>query len=239
MKKTEFVGLKDVLDIPLPERTNTYTPIANKEIIELIYENADKAGLIPISSSYKIAKDGNMIIGMVDFEGTNGELGIRAAFRNSYDKSVSFAYSIGAAAWICSNGMVSGELTGRRVHKGTADSDATYKIIEGFQSVGEVYNSLVNDATYMKEIEINPKANAELLGRMFFQESIISSQQLNLIKDHYTNPGLSSFKRLNNDEYSLWDLYNHSTEALKLTHPSDFIQKHVDLHKFVKEEFQF
>jgi hypothetical protein len=239
MKRTEFISYEEVEGIMLPVKTKTYTPISNKQIIDLIYEQGDKNGLIPVNSSYKVAKGGNMLIGNVDFQGSNGELGIRACFRNSYDKSASFAFALGSLAFICSNGMVSGEITSKRVHKSNADNDVNLRIQEGFNKAGEVYLQMINDASKMKEISINPKTNAELLGRMFFEEEIITSQQLNLIKEHYTKPELSAFKRLNNDEYSLWDLYNHTTEALKLTHPSDYIQKHIDLHQFTKQEFQF
>jgi len=38
-------------------------------------------------------------------------------------------------------------------------------------------------------------------------------------------------------EESAWAFYNHITHALKKSHPNEYINKHVGLHKFMLENF--
>ena len=78
-----------------------------------------------------------------------------------------------------------------------------------------------------KNIEVDGQAQAELLGRMFLKEDIITSTQLNIIKREIKSP---------THDYgaadSMWELYNHVTFAMKQAHPSTWMQDHINVHDF-------
>ena len=83
----------------------------------------------------------------------------------------------------------------------------------------------------MKEIEVTRRTKAELIGRLYLEEQLINSTQMNIIGrelDHPTHdygaPG------------SLWELYNYTTFSMKELHPSTWMQSHQRAHSFFVNE---
>ena len=89
-----------------------------------------------------------------------------------------------------------------------------------------------NHAEQMKLVQLNPTATAELCGRLLMEHEIITSSQLSIIRQEYKKP---TYPELAGD--TLWNLYNHTTHALKKTHPYNYLGSHSRLHKFVEKEF--
>ena len=115
---------EDVYNAPIiPWNNGTYTPLANSTIMNLIDLKIQNAGLAVKSENYRVAtsKEGLIrgVIGSYNITTDNGEFGQRIMFRNSYDKSMSFAFVCGSVVWICENGCISGDYQYRRIHKGT------------------------------------------------------------------------------------------------------------------------
>ncbi len=68
--------------------------------------------------------------------------------------------------------------------------------------------------------------------RNLFDLKITDSQMNKVVKDYY---GCSNFKRNQNGEISLWNLYNLFTEANKSTYIDNFIERSVCAYEFVQE----
>jgi predicted solute-binding protein len=91
---------------------------------------------------------------------------------------------------------------------------------------------MVKEKIKMKDIEITKKTTAELLGRLFIDEAIITSTQLNIIKNELEKPthdyGASN---------TVWELMNYQTYALKECAPSTWMERVSKTHKFYVNEF--
>lgn len=233
MRKLEFIDDANILLAPtLPKKTDSYTPISNKRILDLIEEECYKNNLNVTCRNYKTTLDNNKFIGQFDLSSNHSELGLRIVFRNSYDKSMSFGFAIGAHVFVCSNGMISGEVSLKRKHTGGADQEAEEKIKYGISLASETFERLIEDKDKMQNNFINQKINAELIGRLYLEKEVLNSIQLNIVKDQLNNS--KSFKTIFDQEYSIWDMYNHCTYALKESHPSTFMSDHIGLHNFIK-----
>jgi hypothetical protein len=79
----------------------------------------------------------------------------------------------------------------------------------------------------LKQYEATEKVQAEVIGSLFLQEEIISSSQMNIIKKELKAPTHNY-----GAEGSMWELYNNVTFAMKQSHPSDWMQDHIDVHNF-------
>jgi hypothetical protein len=157
-------------------------------------------------------------------------------FRNSYDKSMSFAFLEGTCVWICSNGCIkSDEMQFKRVHKGTADEDAMFSIDEGFNRIDIEFNKVKEDMIAFKDCHVDKDTMYDLIGNLFFEQAAISSVQLNIIKDQLNNS--DKFRHLVDPDFSAYDLYNHITESLKRSHPMNYVQDHVATHKLFENRF--
>lgn len=236
MRKNINVSEEELFSIPLPQRTKTYTPISNRDIISSIKREAINNNLEFLDSNYQVGRNGNQVIGTLDFKGNNEDFGIRVMFKNSYDKSMSFGLALGNSVWICSNGMVSGEISLKRIHTGNADEEAYEKIIQGFSMAGDIYNKLITDSDIMKSIPLNSDIALKLISVLFFKKGILNTQMLNIIKQELYNSTI--FNNINNSNFTLWDWYNHITGALKLSNTNNYMSNHIALHSFVENEFR-
>ena len=83
----------------------------------------------------------------------------------------------------------------------------------------------------MKQIEVTKRTAAELVGRLFLEQDIIQSTQVSVIKREMANPSFDY-----GAPGSMWELYNHTTLALKEVHPSLWMQSHMKAHSFFVNE---
>lgn len=226
--------LQELYDVPVPRKTASYSPVPHKELIEHVQEELYRRDLTVINANIQTARDGLQMIGHADIQADgNDELGMRLAFRNSYDKSMSVAFVAGANVWICSNGMISGDIQFMRKHTGTVLKELKEKIQSASSDLEKVFEMSTIYADDMKRIKVDKGLCAELCGKMFIEHDIITSTQLGIIKKEITNPSFDAFK-----EDTAWSLYNHTTFALKKAHPSKYINQHLDVHNFFEDQFK-
>lgn len=224
----------DLYQVEVPKATSTYVPVSHKNVINAIKEQLDKHSLNIDTNYYHTARLGNQLIGYMDIKKDGfDEMGFRLAFRNSYDKSMSVAFIAGAVVWICSNGMISGEMKYVRKHTGNIVAEMNDRITRTINDLDEHFNRMIKYSDKMKEIEMNQRVSAELAGRLFIEENLISPQQLSIVKREIVQPSYKPF-----EEETLWSFYNHVTDSLKLAHPLSYIRQHVEFHNFIETEFE-
>jgi hypothetical protein len=68
---------------------------------------------------------------------------------------------------------------------------------------------------------------AELIGRLFAEEQILTSREASAVVKEWRNPTFEDFK-----ENNLWSLYNHCTYALKEARVDKKIPALKKLHEF-------
>lgn len=223
-----MIDLVKIKEIPLPAKTDSYSPVAHADIIESVYEQLDKANLVVKSSNVKFARNGQQMIGTMAIESYDSEMGFKIALRNSYDKSMSVGFASGGNVWVCSNGSISGDIKLVRKHTGLVNQEIKLKIIESINAFEPALEELIVDREKLKTVELSKRLQAELVGRMFLEQDIITSTQINIIKREMDFS--EHFK-----DNTLWSLYNWTTESLKQSHPSSYIEDHVKVHKFLTE----
>lgn len=118
------------------------------------------------------------------------------------------------------------------MHKGSVLQELRAKIQESLNYLEEHFSKLVLHKEQMKSIEINKKVIAELTGRLFMDEAIITIEQASIIKKELEFSDNFKF------DGTLWNYYNNVTQSLKHQSPTNFIKSHADLHEFVEAEFQ-
>jgi len=226
--------------------TETYTPVTNKYIMDIIETKLHDVGLTIKSQEYKVAtsKEGDIkgVIGAYNITTDDGEFGQRIMFRNSYDKSMSFAFCCGTLVWICENGCVSGDYTYKRVHRGviiedqsTTERDVITNINDGFKTLQVSFERIAGQVRELKKFELSPNESYDILGNLFFEKKVLSITQMSIIKKEFECS--RHFKHLGDPTFTAYDLYNHITESLKVSHPLSYISDHVKTHSLFEEVF--
>jgi hypothetical protein len=237
MTNTQFTNLEQIKSIVVPTNTEDmrkYQAISHIDVIDSIKEEIDRRGLHVQKEVYKIGKFGTQVYGSIltDMKSDN-DLGGGIHFVNSYNKSTKLQIQSGSIVFLCSNGMIRMQQTSNfaRKHVGAINVEFAFMIDEAFDSLETEYNYFIEAKNKLKEIEVSKKVQAELAGRLFIEQGILSVTQMSALKTQLekvdTPFGVDN----------AWQFYNAGTEVLKLSHPVDYIKDHQKFHEFAMEVF--
>ena len=234
MNKAMTTTTSDFLKSVPVERTNTYTPISHRQIIDETLFLFKKHGLTVQNELYTECLDGKIAQGNYTLNVQDSEMALELVWQNSTNKQVSFKYAIGSRIFACTNGCIYGDLDAyKRIHKGTADTEAIQKMNEFVSKMESNFQNMITIRDRMKEIEVTKRTCAELIGRLFAEEEIISITQVGIIKRELENPSFDY-----GVENSLWNFYQHCTHSFKEITPRVWLPKQIELSKFLTTEYQ-
>lgn len=238
MPKRIAISSKEYLKTAdLPEKTETYTVIPHSFVMDTTERILSEKGFSIVKEHYKCNEGGQIAKGIYYLNaGDDPDIKMMVAWANSYDKSMRFKFAVGAYLMSSESCMLA-EHVGfwNRKHTGTADKE-TADMIEGqLNKATDYYNQMVADKEAMKLITLSRKEAAELIGRLFLDLQLLTSEQINIIKEQYRN---ASFDYGTNKE-SLWALYCHTIYSLKKAHPKNWLDQQRLIHLFFSKEFGF
>jgi hypothetical protein len=176
--ETTYVSAKDILiNADIPRQTKTYKPVSHRQLIDLTLNGIHNAGFKLDSESYSAARDGNIANGRFSIANVaDSEMQLQIGWQNSYDKSLTLKFAIGTRIFICQNGCVSGDMGAfKRKHVGEIQHFTPGAISEYIKSAGEAFKRMQTERESMKQIEITSRVKAELIGRLFLEDQIITS----------------------------------------------------------------
>jgi len=227
--KTYSVKKQEVINVPTPADTRTYRAMGHEKLIDLTLEGIEKSGFLLDKESYTMARKGNVANGKYTISNVaDEEMQIQIGWQNSLDKSISLKWAMGVHIFICSNGCIQGDMGAfKKKHWGDIQSYTPQSIAEYIKTSADVFLNIQKERDAMKNIELTKRISAELLGRMFIEEGLIESTQLNIIKREMETPTFNY-----GAPNSLWELYQFTTFSMKELHPTIWMQEHIDVHKY-------
>lgn len=235
MKRAATVTKEYLSKAALPQHSSSYTVIPHEFVIAETAKNLAAQGFKVKQELYRCNMNANIAQGIYHLDYSDDpDMGMMFAWSNSYDKSMRFKCAIGGYVFVCMNGMVNGNMGAwGRKHTGSADSETTETIQTQIGKAKQYYKQLVYDKETMKTIIVDDKTRAELVGRLYFEEDLLNTEQLTLIKHQMHSPKFD----YNADTKSLWALYNHITLSLHKAHPKDWLDHQRLVHWFFTQEY--
>ncbi len=234
MKVATYNSTKDVLlRAQLPQQTRTYKPITHQQLIDLTLESIQQAGFALDKELYSSTIDGQVANGNFTISNvTDKEMQLQIGWQNSYNKTLSLKFAIGARIFICQNGSVHGDMGSfRKKHIGTVQEFTPAAITEYIKQAGDTFQIMQTERESMKQIEVSKRTQAELIGRLLLEEKLISTMQVNQIAAELTNPTYDY-----GAPGSMWELYQFTTQTMRETHPRFWINDHMSAHSFFVNE---
>lgn len=218
-----------LLAAPVPQQTKTYKPVSHAELMDLTLESIHQAGFTLDQELYTSAREGKVANGKFTIKNVaDSEMQLQIGWQNSYDKSLSLKFAIGTKIFICENGCVSGDYGSfKHKHVGEIQTFTPQAITDYISDAGEAFTRIQKEREIMKTIQLDRRAQAELVGRMIIEEEFIESTQLNIIRRELDKPTHDY-----GAENSLWELYQFTTFSMKEIHPSLWMGGHIDAHSF-------
>jgi hypothetical protein len=235
-KKIKECSKAHLISVPLPDHGDTYTVISHESVIDYAYTELANAGFGIVSEEYRATADGNIAQGIYRLQYQNDpELSMMFAWTNSYNKQVRFKCGVGAYVNQIGTTMVCGDMgSWARKHTGTADEETVATIKEQIANAHMYYDQLVHDKNVMKEIKMNKRKQAQLLGILFAEYQILTTEQASIVRSQMDKPS-----HVFEDTSSLWAFYNYVTTALQSSHPKTWMEDQRVLHYFISSVNNF
>jgi hypothetical protein len=224
LEDSQEVTIEDVRAIDTPRATDTWKPLAHRDVLDEVFRNASERGF---SFDFQaLVKDGKLypsdgpsmeVPGAVCYfkllfnphpdllapEGTSYTLvGI-----NAHDKSTSLQFIAGGQVAVCSNGMRVGDIVVKRKHTSgidvTGHVDAVFaKFVESTRQMPEM----------IKALQAQPLTDEQALIKIVdaADNGAISSQHIMPVVKEWREPSHADFRPRTG-----WSLYNAHTEVMK------------------------
>lgn len=220
-----IITQEDLLQVTIPKETKTYVPVSHESMINLVREELDKRSIKIKDERFSANRGGLQMFGQFTLEGGNKEQDLNLGFRNSYDKSMQLGFVAGSRVIVCSNMMFSGDFKSAHMHNAGIKDELQKIVVQTVDSLEINFKQIQKDSKKLKSVKVDRYKIAEILGDLFLNEEILTTTQLQIIK--------SELKLQENFKAeTMWDIYNHTTEALKKSPVTRLIDDHVKAHEY-------
>jgi hypothetical protein len=229
-RKIENTTKAHLVSVPLPNHAATYTVISHQFIIDYAFQSLATAGFGIVDEEYRCTADGQIAQGIYKLNfNSDPELSMMFAWTNSYNKQVKFKCVVGAYINNTGSVMISGEVgSWVRKHTGTADTEVKSTIDNYITNAYMYYNQLCSDKAAMELVALNRRKQSQLLGVLFAEYEILTTEQASMIRDQMKRP-----QQVFTNTESLWAFYNYVTNALQSSHPKTWMEDQRILHYFI------
>lgn len=113
--------------------------------------------------------------------------------------------------------------------------DVVENIDTGMSALQDSFANIIGQLDELKHYEIGPKDAYNILGELFFKREVITINQISIIKKELEIS--KNFRHLGDKDFTAFDLYNHITESLKVSHPLNYLHAHIVTHKLFENVF--
>jgi hypothetical protein len=229
-KKIQDCTKASLIDVALPVHGDSYTVISHESVMDMSATALANAGFSIADEEYRATADGNIAQAIYRLNYNNDpELSMMFAWTNSYNKQVRFKCGVGAYINKTGAVMVCGDMgSWARKHTGTADEETLKTITEQIANAQMYYDQLVSDKEAMKQVPMNKRKQAQMLGILFAEHQILTTEQASIIRNQMDKP-----THVFEEAGSLWAFYNYVTIALQVSHPKTWMEDQRVLHYFI------
>ena len=229
-KKIQNTTKAHLVSVPLPNHGATYTVISHQFVMDYAYQALAAAGFGIVEEEYRCTADGQIAQGIYRLNfNQDPELSMMFAWTNSYNKMVKFKCVVGAYINQSGSVMISGDIgSWVRKHTGSADTEVKDTIDQYISNAHMYYNQLCADKASMEGVSLNKRRQAQLLGVLFAEYEILTTEQASMIREQMKKP-----QQVFANTDSLWAFYNFVTNALQHSHPKTWMEDQRILHYFI------
>src|SRR5919109_1079791 len=108
---SEKLARADLKEIPTPPETPTHKPVPHLLVVESLVETLGYRHIGVVRDEYAVSKDGMRLFGVLDLETTFDGCRFSIGVRNSNDKSLRLAMTVGYRVLVCDNMAFHGDFT--------------------------------------------------------------------------------------------------------------------------------
>ena len=241
-------SFEDLGQIPLTEKTTSYTPVGHSDFVETLYKHADSImapkGFHLDGQRYVTSNEGARMFFVHSYRNGDTEMALALAGRNSYDKSMRAALALGAKVFNCDNTCINGEVTIHHRHTGNITDYLNDQIILKMHRSTETWDDMRLSRDRMVTKELSEDDGYALMGMMrahtgkdksAARRILITDNQWRSVQKYWEEPQ----HEYEGGNRTLWAWYNSFTFDFKSLKPQDQLPKHSSLHQFASSALEY
>ena len=200
--------------IPTPEASPTHQPSPHNQIVEALVEGLSFRHISAIREEYAVSSDGMKMFGVLDLETTFDGCRFSVGIRNSNDKSMRLAVTVGYRVLVCDNMAFHGDFT-----PVLAKHSKHFSLVDvlsiGIDRIQRNFEPMKKQVEAWKGTRISDESAKLVIYRAFVQGELDVPKHLaRRVHDLYFNPQVEDFA-----PRTTWSLSNAFTSAFKELDP--------------------
>jgi hypothetical protein len=200
--------------IPTPEASETHQPIPHNQIVEALVEGLSFRHISAIREEYAVSNDGMKMFGVLDLETTFDGCRFSVGIRNSNDKSMRLAVTVGYRVLVCDNMAFHGDFT-----PVLAKHSKHFSLVDvlsiGIDRIQRNFEPMKKQVEAWKGTRISDESAKLVIYRAFVQGELDVPKHLaRRVHDLYFHPEVEQFA-----PRTTWSLSNAFTSAFKELDP--------------------
>src|SRR6266700_1554177 len=200
--------------IPTPAGSATHQPIPHFEIVGALTETLSFRQISVVREEYAVTGDGMKMFGVLDLETTFDGCRFSIGVRNSNDKSMRLALTVGYRVLVCDNMAFHGDFT-PVLAKHTKHLSLVDILSVGVDRMQRSFEPMRKQVEAWKGLQFHETCAKLLIYRAFVEEELDAPKHLaRKVHDFYFNPQFEEFQ-----PRTMWSLSNAFTSAFKELDP--------------------
>jgi hypothetical protein len=205
---------EELAGLPVPEATRTHQPLAHNAIVEALIESLSFRHISVVRDEYAVTSDGMKMFGVMDLDMEFAECRFSIGLRNSNDKSMRLALTVGYRVFVCDNMAFGGDFT-PVLYKHTRRLDLVEVISIGMDRIQRNFAPLREQISAWQERELLDEEAKLLIYQAFIDRELpLPRHLLPKVHEHYFAPAYEAFR-----SRTYWSLSNAFTSAFKEMKP--------------------
>lgn len=200
--------------IAAPQGTSTHVPVPHFNLVEALIETLGFRQISVIRDEYAVSPDGMRMFGVLDLETTFDGCRFSIGIRNSNDKSLRLALTVGFRVLVCDNLAFHGDFT-PVLAKHTKRFSLQDALAVGVERMQRNFDPMRRQIEAWKESQISDEYAKLVIYRAFVEGELQTARHLaRLVHDLYFMPQVPEFA-----PRTMWSLQNAFTSAFKELDP--------------------
>jgi hypothetical protein len=223
------VSRGNLLELPLPEETDTFKPISHYFLVQAIEEALSFRHISITKEEFAVTPDGMKFFAVLQvnaqYEGVNFAIGLR----NSNDKSMRLGIVAGYKVTVCDNLSFAGEYKPMLAkHSKNLDliesvSTAVDRLQRGWKPIREMID-------FKRQHQLTDGKARDMLYQLFTSAKLPISLFRSTHKEFFIDPSYDEFR-----PKTLWSLENAVTTSIKKLNPISQYENTAKLGKFIND----
>lgn len=223
------IGREELKTVPTPLASTTHQPVPHCEVVGALVETLSFRQISVVRDEYAVSADGMRMFGVLDLETTFDGCRFSVGVRNSNDKSMRLALTVGYRVLVCDNMAFHGDFT-PVLAKHSKHLNLVDILAVGVDRMQRNFEPMRRQVETWRGSQLSDEAAKLIIYRAFIEEELEVPKHLaRVVHKRYFDPQFKEFA-----PRTLWSLSNAFTSAFKELEPIPQFRATANLGAFLE-----